>query len=87
MFKRKYTKWIPLAIHTWASTTDYIVFARRNLKNGMIQFKTKRVLPWWALRGTFVPRELLDIKKQWELLLTVEVLTESDYEKWKNNHH
>lgn len=36
MFKRNYTKWIPLAFYDWAGDTDYIVFARKNLKTGMI---------------------------------------------------
>ena len=85
MFKKKYTPWIPLANYTWAGNTDYIVFGRRNLKTGILSFKTRRLVSWWAHRETFVPRDLLDIKKQWEILTTINVITVSDYEKWKNN--
>jgi len=35
-FKSKWSKWLPLA--NWSfSGADYIVFARKNLKNGMIK--------------------------------------------------
>lgn len=41
MFKNNLTKWHVLATYN-QSGTDYVVFFRKNKKNGMIYFKTKR---------------------------------------------
>lgn len=68
MRKGKFTEWIPLANYSWSSQTDYIVFARRNLKTGMIQFKTKRVINWWANKSLCIPHNLIDVKTQWNKL-------------------
>jgi hypothetical protein len=43
LFEKK-TKWVALVTYNQGGT-DYIVFARKGLKSGMIYFKTKRVTP------------------------------------------
>jgi len=43
LFEKK-TKWNVLVTYN-SSGTDFIVFARKGLKTGMIYFKTKRVTP------------------------------------------
>lgn len=45
MFKNNFTKWRPLHVHYFNCHT-YMVFIRGNLKTGMLQFKTKRILSW-----------------------------------------
>lgn len=42
IFKKRYTKWVPLGNFDYGGY-DYITFARRHLKSGMLYFKTKRV--------------------------------------------
>lgn len=67
--KPRFTKWIPFGNYTWANDTDFIVFARRNLKNGIMQFKTKRVHGIFRNKMPFVP-VLIDVKKAWEELIS-----------------
>lgn len=42
LFKSNYTKWIPLGSFSFQSK-DYITYVKKNLKTGMMKFKTKRV--------------------------------------------
>lgn len=65
IFKKRFTKWIPLGAYSWANNTDYIVFVRKNIHTGMMQFKTKRVHAWWANKNPFFPK-LIDTQKAWD---------------------
>jgi len=68
MFKKKYTKWVPFGNYRWGGDNDYIVFARKNLKNGMIDFKTKRVQGFLSNRNPFLPHDLINVKVAWKEL-------------------
>ena len=67
LFEKK-TSWHPLVAYN-ASGTDYIVFARKGLKTGMIYFKTKRITPYGVCSYCFTPN-LFDIKKGFEDVLS-----------------
>lgn len=69
MFKNKWTKWIPFGNYTWAGNTCYMVFVRKNLKNGMMEWKTKMIHSWWRSKEPFVPK-LIDVQKAWEEILS-----------------
>ena len=69
LFEKK-TKWQPLVAYN-ASGTDYIVFARKGLKTGMIYFKTKRNTPLGVCSYNF-NSSLFDIKIKFnDVLLAV----------------
>lgn len=64
----KKTKWIPLGNFSFGGK-DYITFTRKNLKSGMLYFKTKRVNTWFGffpLVNSVIPRNLIDVKSAWE---------------------
>lgn len=65
MFKKKYTKWQPFGNYTWAGKNNYIVFVRKNLKTGIMQFKTKMIHSWWRSNESFIPPGLIDTKEAW----------------------
>lgn len=65
MFKKRWTKWMPFGNYTWAGNTCYMVFVRKNLKTGMMQWKTKMIHSWWRSKEPFVPN-LIDVKEAWE---------------------
>lgn len=60
LFEKK-TKWQVLVAYNQGGF-DYIVFARKGLKSGMIYFKTTKVTPLFAFSYNFNPT-LFDIKK------------------------
>lgn len=60
----KKTKWKPLVTYNNMGY-DYIVFARKGRKSGMVYFKTKRVTPFGTNSYNFV-RTLFDIKIQFD---------------------
>lgn len=65
----KKTKWIPIGRWTWDGN-EYVVMARRNLKTGMLYFKSVRVNN--HLLGYCSPVlsiDLIDTKKAWEELI------------------
>jgi hypothetical protein len=66
---RKTTCWVPLATYNTGGS-DYIVFARRNLKTGMIYFKTKNISPRMITSYLFAA-PLVDIKQQFTLVCTI----------------
>lgn len=68
MFKSKYTQWIPFGNHTHGYQ-HYITFVRKNLKSGMLEFKTKKVQTSFYY-GTFLPQNLIDVKKQWDDIIS-----------------
>jgi hypothetical protein len=70
MFNKKFTKWIPLGNYSWGGDNDYIVFARKNKKTGMIDFKTKRVQGFWSNKNPFIPCDLIDVKAAWDNILS-----------------
>ncbi len=71
--KKNSTKWIPLGNYSH-SETDYITFARKNIKTGMMYFKTKRV------NGSLISFDnrvlisgLIDVAEQWSKLIKLKV--------------
>lgn len=66
MAKKKYTKWRPLGNFTY-DDTDYVVFVKKNLKNGLLKFKhrsvNKRPL---NMNNSILPTTLIDTAKAWE---------------------
>lgn len=66
LFEKK-TKWIPLTSYN-DQGRDWIVFARRGLKTGMIYFKSKLVTPLTSNSYIFNGK-LLEIEKQFEFVL------------------
>lgn len=69
MFNSNYTKWIPLGNYSHAGS-DYIVFVRKNIKNGMMQFKTKIANPSW-FSNRFLPIAMIDVKKAWDEICSI----------------
>lgn len=68
LFKNNWTKWIPLATYSFAGV-DTMVFVRKNNKTGLMGFKQKLVnckFRTASLVCSVVPRDLIDIKEQWE---------------------
>jgi len=66
MFNRNKTKWIQLGNYSFASS-DYVVFARGDLKTGLIDFKVRKVQKWtFGMSHTILPPDLIDVRKQWE---------------------
>ena len=71
LFKKRYTKWIPFGNYRF-SDTDYIVFVRKNKKNGLMQFKTVKVHnAIFYYRNNIVPMGLIDTKAAWEKILSM----------------
>ena len=67
-FKKKYTKYIVLGNYSFADI-DYIVFVRKNLKNNILDFKTKRVNGFSSgCVNKVLPRDLIDTKTQFNLI-------------------
>lgn len=69
---RKYTKWIPFGAYSYGCR-EHMVFAKRNLKTGMIKFKTKRVnTGLFTNDKEFIPIEMIDTQKAWDKLTNEE---------------
>jgi len=68
MFKKKYTKWMPLGNYQY-SGADYIVFARKNTLNGLMQFKVVKLQAWRYISNTILPYTLIDVQKAWNELI------------------
>ena len=69
MFKKKYSKWIALGKWNWDGK-EYVVMARRNLKNGMLKFKSVRVNShFWGYSYPVLPNDIIDTKKAWDELV------------------
>lgn len=66
LFKRQFTEWIPLGIHTHGYV-HYLVLVRKNKSNGMLQFKSRRVQKSHYC-GIFIPYDLIDVKTQWKII-------------------
>jgi hypothetical protein len=66
MFEKK-TKWQVLVTYN-QNGNDYIVFARKGLKSGMIYFKTKNITPTLSSSYNFNPT-LFDLKKNFDEIL------------------
>lgn len=67
-FLKKYTKYIVLGNYSYGDI-DYIVFVRKNLKNNILDFKTKRVNGFSSVCVSRVlPRDLIDTKAQFNLI-------------------
>ena len=65
---KKYTKWIPLGTYSYGYT-DYIVFVRKNLRNGMMQFKTKTAAGNFTMyKHIFIPVDLIDTEAAWKTI-------------------
>lgn len=66
MFKRKLTNWIVLGNYCFCDA-DYIVFVRKNIKNGMLYFKVKKVQGNHSSHP-ILGYKFIDVNIQWELL-------------------
>lgn len=67
LFKSKFTKWIPLGNHEYAGV-DYITFVRKNIKTGMMEFKTKRVNtnnPFDTSVHSVLNKSLINVSEAW----------------------
>ena len=65
------TEWIPFGTYRYAYT-DYIVFARKNLKTGMIYFKTKIATGAFTVyRDHYIPTDLIDTKAAWDKIISL----------------
>lgn len=67
MFKKRYTKWVAFGNFTHGSY-EYITFIRKNLKNELLQFKTKKVNGWFGVMSCttpFMPRDLINTGEVW----------------------
>tara|TARA_R110000787_G_scaffold152446_1_gene266339 strand:+ start:667 stop:891 length:225 start_codon:yes stop_codon:yes gene_type:complete len=72
MFKNKYSKWRPLGKFTWATERNYIVFVRKNLKTGMMQFKTKWInKTFLGMYTSSMPQSDIDTQKAWDEITTL----------------
>ena len=70
MFNKKVTKWIPLGKWAWDGN-EYVVMARRNLKTGMLRFKSKRVNKHLlGYNHPVLPTDIIDVRKAWEELVS-----------------
>jgi hypothetical protein len=67
LFEKK-TKWQVLVTYN-EDGVDYIVFARKGIKSGMIYFKTKKVTPPFRYSYNF-KSTLFDIKKGFDDVLS-----------------
>ena len=66
MFKKRYTKWLPLGSFGFDGT-DFIVFVRRNLKTNMLSFKNKAVNQrLGSCNNTIIPYDLIDVREAWK---------------------
>ena len=74
MFRRKFTKWIPLGNYKWAGSKEMVCFVRKNLKTGMMEFKTKTMNTYplfkYAHDGLFIKDDIIDTKKAWEEIVS-----------------
>ena len=66
----KKTKWVVLVCYNQGGT-DFIVFARKGLKTGIIYFKTKRVTPLFDCSYNFDRVTLFNIKDGFDKLLNI----------------
>ena len=64
--KSKFSQWVPFGNYAFGST-EYIVMARKNLDNGLLQFKSIKTQTSLH-HSRYIPANLIDVKKQWELL-------------------
>lgn len=68
MFKKRYSKWYPLGYYTIVGG-DYITFARKNLKTGMLHFKTKSVnTKIFNISNPILKEGLICVEKQWKII-------------------
>jgi hypothetical protein len=71
MFRKNYTKWIPLGSYTFNGGVDTLVLVRKNIKTGMLQFKQKKINAFSSTSSlvcSIFPKDLIDVKKQWEII-------------------
>jgi hypothetical protein len=66
MFEKK-TKWQVIVTYN-QNGNDYIVFARKGVKSGMLYFKTKCVTPIHSSSYNFNP-SFFDVKKRLEAVI------------------
>lgn len=68
MFKRKFTKWLPVLIYDF-SGNKYLLQGRKNLKNGELCFKNTRLNTPFNLMHN-MPTGIFDPKEQFDKILT-----------------
>lgn len=70
IFKSNYTKWIPLGNYSY-NNKDYLVFCRKNIKNGLIYFKTQSVHGWRISANRLLTNDLINTKEQWDKIINL----------------
>lgn len=64
--KNRYTKWMPLGNYSF-DDVDRIVFVKKNLKTGIMKFKTLRVNGLFgSCVNRILPNDLIDTKESWK---------------------
>ncbi len=71
IFKHNKTKWIPIGLFKHGSRNK-IVFARRNIKTGMLYFKVK-VVNKGAHINPLLSLDLSDVRSQWDVLCSSDI--------------
>lgn len=65
---RKKTKWIPLVTYH-NDGSDRIVFVRKIITTGLLEFKTKTVTPYGTNSYNFPVHNVIDIKEQFNKII------------------
>lgn len=65
LFSRHKTKWVQLGSYQYGYH-DYVVFVRGHKKTGMMEFKVKSVQRWMFSCANILPKNLIDVQKQWD---------------------
>lgn len=70
MIFNKKTKWIVLGNYSYGYT-DYVVFVRKSLKTGLLDFKVKSVHPHTTFRGAgnILAKDLINVTEQWNKII------------------
>jgi hypothetical protein len=68
MFKRKYTKWLPILIYDF-SGNRFLLQGRQNIKTGELHFKNRRMNTAFNLMQS-MPVDIFNPKEQFDILLT-----------------
>lgn len=64
LLKSNWTKWMPLGNYQFGDN-DYIVFAKKNTKTGMMRFKTKTVTTHFMCANNILPKGIINVGDQW----------------------
>lgn len=69
----RWSPWIPLGNYHYVS--DYMVLVSKNLKTGMLKFKTLKVQSGDHGRS-ILPHDLIDVREQWDKITNLKNKTD-----------